>query len=155
MPAAALRLSFDNPAGQLLEHPAGFAVLRHHAGKRQPADLPALIGQLGPLLLRRGWHRFLADTRAMAPLTGAEKAWLLEHWLSPRAVRPARLWAAVLLPGEAIAWLGVVEMVNEAKKSTVACKNFTAEAPAEAYLVGLARPPGLESRTGGYPAATR
>ncbi len=155
MPAATPRLYFDNPAGQILEHPAGYAVLRYRAGKRQPADLPALIGQLGQLLLRRGWHRYLADTRPMAPLTGAEKAWMLAHWLGPQAVRPARLWAAMLLPAEAIAWLGVIEVMNEAKTGAIAYKNFTAETQAEAYLIGLARPPGLEHRTGRHPSPTR
>ena len=54
MPAPIELLCFANAAGEVAAHPAGYAVLRCQPGQRQPAELPALLTELGRLLLNRG-----------------------------------------------------------------------------------------------------
>ena len=49
------RLSLDNAAGQVLEHPAGYVLLIYKPGERTLADLQALITHMARLLQRKGW----------------------------------------------------------------------------------------------------
>jgi len=126
---------FTNAAGQVAAHPAGYAVLRYQPGKRQPAELPALLAALGHLLLRRGWIKFLADNQEMAPLTASEKDWFITQWLGQQVVRPARLVCSLVLPREVVARLSMLEMHAHATKSSITYAAFTDLAQAEAYLL--------------------
>lgn len=126
---------FACPAGQVTAHPAGYAVLRYLPGKRQPTDLPALLTELGRLLLSRGWNKFLADNRAMTPLSGAEKAWFVEHWLGRQVARPACLVSSLVLPHEVVARLSMLEMYALGARGSITYATFTDLAAAEAYLL--------------------
>lgn len=126
---------FTNQAGEVATHAAGYAVLRYAPGKRQPTDLPALLTELGRLLLRRGWTRFLADNREMTPLTAAEKEWFASQWLGQQVARPAALISSLVLPHEVVARLSMLEMYALAAGSGIAYATFTELGPAEAYLM--------------------
>ena len=134
MPAPTESLYFANPAGQVVAHPAGYAVLRYLPGKRQPAKLPALLTELGQLLLRRGWRKFLADNPEMEPLTAAEKDWFVTQWLGQRVARPAHLVGSLVLPHEVVARLSRLEMYAHAAKGSITYAAFTDLASVEAYL---------------------
>lgn len=139
MPVVSESVFFENRAGQVLAHPAGYAVLRYRPARRQPGDLAALLTHLGRLLLAHGWTRFLADNRQMTPFSQAEKEWFVQNWLGlgPQAVpRPAPLQAALVLPAEVIARLSITQMMNEANPASLAYRAFSELAPAEAYLAG-------------------
>ncbi|MGI4869661.1 MAG: hypothetical protein ACRYFX_00630 [Janthinobacterium lividum] len=134
MPAPTELRYFTNPAGQVAAHLDGYAVLRSQPGKRPPAELPALLTELGHLLLRNGWVKFLADNREMTPLTAAEKDWFSTQWLGRRVARPTRLVSSLVLPHEVVARLSLLEMHTHAAKSNITYATFTDLAPAEAYL---------------------
>lgn len=124
----------------MLTHPGGYAILRYHATRRQPNDLATLLTQLGQLLLRRGWYRFLADNRQLTPLNEVEKAWFTTQWLGQGVARPAPLWCALILPTEVVARLSIGQMVQEADPATLHYRTFTETEPAEAYLASLPAP---------------
>lgn len=139
MPFDDLLLYFENAAGQVREHPAGYAVVCYSLGKRQPETFEALGTQVGKLLLARQWHRLLSDQREMTPLSEAEKRWIAEQWLTHRVPRPATLREAVLLPADVFARLSMAQILNQASATagTIALHSFTDEAAAQAYLAGL------------------
>ena len=93
-----LSVVFSNAAGELVEHPAGYGLIRYRAGKRSEGDIAAMLTQAGALLLRRGWTALLSDNRQMAPLTEAEKAWVVAHWQGRQIARPAHVRVAIPAP---------------------------------------------------------
>lgn len=134
---------FENTAGQVLAHPAGYGVLRYRSARRQPTDIADLLSSLGRMLLAHGWNRFLADNRQMTALNEAEKNWFATKWLGQggqHVPRPAPLYGAVVLPTEVIARLAITQMLNEADAATMVYRTFTEEAAATAYLAGLPTP---------------
>ncbi len=143
MPFSHLPLYFENAAGQIREHPAGYAVICYSVGKRQPEAFEALAVQLGRLLLLRGWHRLLSDQRELAPLSDAEKTWITEEWLTGKVLRPAALWEAILIPSDVFARLSVGQIFNQttAAAGTITLQSFTEEAAAHAYLLGVGNKP--------------
>ncbi|MGI4742832.1 MAG: hypothetical protein ACRYG7_47345 [Janthinobacterium lividum] len=143
MPFAPLSLYFENAAGQVREHPAGYAVICYSLGKRQPETFEALAVQLGRLLLLRGWHRLLSDQREMTPLSEAEKTWITDEWLTGKIRRPAALWEAVLVPVDVFARLSVGQILNQttAAAGTITLQSFTEEAAAHAYLLSVSNKP--------------
>lgn len=130
-------IHFENNAGQVLSHPNGYAILYYLPNRRQPNDLARLLTALGQLLLRGGWHRFLADNRQMAPLNEPEKKWFVEHWLGRKVPRPAPLYGAIVLPVEVVARLSISQMLGEANSTTMIYRSFTEQSQAETYLAGL------------------
>lgn len=122
----------------MFEHPQGYAELRYLPNKRPAAALAALLTQLGRLLLRRGWSRFLADNRQMTPFNSAEKEWFVTHWLGHQVERPAPLLGIIILPAEVIARLAVMELVAQAPTSSLRYLTYTDPSAAHDYL---AQPP--------------
>lgn len=140
MPTPSPTVQFENAAGQILAHPAGYAILRYRTGKRQPTDIADLLTNLGRVLLRHNWYRFLADNREMSPLNEAEKAWFTTHWLGQRVPRPAPLWAAIVVPTEVVARLSIAQMTSQANPASIIYRTFTEPGPAENYLLALPAP---------------
>jgi hypothetical protein len=89
-------LYYENAAGQLYQHPAGYAVLHFRAGQRQFLDFTTLLTQLGQLLVEQHWQAVLSDQYQMQAVTIEEKAWLREYWAGRKIQRPARVQVAVL-----------------------------------------------------------
>ena len=92
MSESMLPVVFSKAAGALLEHPAGYALIRDQAGT---------------LLLRRGWHKLFFDTRLVAPLPEAAKAWVVAHWQGCQIARPAHVRVAMPVPLDVFARLAV------------------------------------------------
>lgn len=125
---------FQSEAGLLLPHAAGYAELRYLPGKRAPTALSALLTQLGQLLLERGWTKFLADNRQMAPLTVAEKEWFVSQWLGQRVPRPAPLLGVIVLPLDVFARLSFLEMYAQAPATSIKYRTYTDLTEAQAYI---------------------
>lgn len=136
MLAPALRFYYQNTAGELLEHPDGYAVVRYQATKHAPADLRALLVNLGQLLLRRGWSRYLSDARLMPPLSPDEKLMSRDDWYGGLIQRPAVVRVAVVAAINAISRLGIAEVVQQAGNG-ISYRNFADEASAHTYLQAL------------------
>ncbi|MBO2008796.1 hypothetical protein [Hymenobacter negativus] len=132
--ATGLSVYFENPAGRVLEHPAGYAVFVYAPGKRQFGDLQALLIHTGQLLRRRQWHRLLGDQRRMTPFTEEESKWILEYWLDPANQQPRGLYAAVLLAEDVFARLATTQLINDAKAAALTYHLFDNEIAAAAWL---------------------
>lgn len=132
--AAGLPIYFTNPAGRVLEHPAGYAVFEYAPGRRQLSDLQALLTHTGQLLRRRQWHRLLGDQRRMTPFTEEESKWILEYWLDPANQHPRGLYAAVLLAEDVFARLATTQLINDAKAAALTYHMFDNEPAASAWL---------------------
>lgn len=113
MPTGTLPIYFTNPAGQILEHPNRYAIVRYHPGPRQETDLHALLTHLGHMPVARGWNRVIGDTRQMLPFSESEKTWIDENWGSRHLMRPAHLWVAMLQPTDVFAHLAVGEVQSK------------------------------------------
>jgi len=134
MPTSIQPVYFENAVGRITEHAAGYALIRYHALKREPAELRALLTHLGNLLLRRNWQRILADMRTMEPLSTPEKILLMEEWYGGHIPRPERLCTAYVLADNALTRLAIYELQQEARKHH--CSDaFTTLEEAHAFLL--------------------
>ena len=131
---AGLSIYFENPAGRVLEHPAGHAVFVYAPGKRQLSDLQALLIHTGQLLRRRQWHRLLGDQRRMTAFTEEESAWIVGYWLDPANQQPQGLYAAIVLAEDVFARLSTAQLINDAKASALTYHFFDNEPEAAAWL---------------------
>jgi hypothetical protein len=131
-------LYFENAAGRLLEHPDQYVIFQYHPGKREFADLQALLTHTGILLRRNNWHKLLGDQRQMAPFTEQERAWIVEYWLDARLQRPGGIYGAVLLAHDVFARLSMNQVMHDAQASSLTYRLFEDEAEAAAWLRGLA-----------------
>jgi hypothetical protein len=134
MPLLASALHFENAAGQVSTHPAGYVLLTYKPGPRTLPDLQALITRIGLLLLRNGWHRILGDQRLMAPLSLEENAWLVEFWQAYTQQRPGRIYVAVVHPQDVFARLAVSQLRQNIGVADLAYRSFADEASAIAWL---------------------
>ena len=126
---------FQNPAGQLIECPAGqYLVVAYVAEPRRLADLQNLLGYAKQQLARRGWHKMLADQRSMAPFTPEEKDWVTDYWLSMGHRRVQALFGAVLLPTHVFARLTETQARNEGQAAAMTYRFFGDEATALGWL---------------------
>lgn len=137
MPFSTLPLYFENAAGQVREHPAGYGVICYTAGKREPGTFEELGTRLGQLLLARRWNRFLSDQRLLAPLTETEKAWTTDHWVNQATLRPAHLREAILTAGDVFTRLSLAQILNQAATTAGGITLKYCEDPeaAQAYLL--------------------
>ncbi|GGG32295.1 hypothetical protein [Hymenobacter glacieicola] len=126
---------FENAAGRLAAHPAGFAVVTWHKGLRRLDDFKALLTHLDQLLRLRRWSRLLADQRELTPFTEAERTWVVTEWL-PQAVGngPYR-YAAVLLPLDVFARLASKSVLSESQEKFLAYQFCETEAEASRWLL--------------------
>ena len=136
MPEFVLPVIFSNAAGELFEHPAGYALIRYQAGKRPAGAVAAMLTQTGALLLRRGWAKLLSDTRLMVSLTEEEKAWIVANWQGRQIARPLHVRVAILLPLDVFARLAVGQVQGGVTPGNIHYRNFSEVAEAHAFLVG-------------------
>jgi hypothetical protein len=135
MPESVLPVVFSNAAGELFEHPAGYALIRYHAGKRPAGAVAAMLTQAGALLLRRGWVKLLSDTRLMVSLTEEEKAWIGANWQGRQIARPGHVRVAILLPLDVFARLAVGQVQGGVAPGNIQYRNFSEAPEAHAFLV--------------------
>jgi hypothetical protein len=137
MPLSGLSVYFENAAGRLLEHPAGYVYFQYHPGKRNFLDLQALLTHTSILLHRKKWYKILGDQRLMSPFTEEERAWIVEHWLSHDPQRPGGIYAAVVVANDVFARLAASQVQHEAKTSVLTYRLFEHDADAAAWLQQL------------------
>ncbi|NML64843.1 hypothetical protein HHL22_06455 [Hymenobacter sp. RP-2-7] len=138
MPFTSLPLYFENTAGYVREHPAGYGVICYGAGKREAGSFVELGTRLGQLLVARRWTRFISDQRLLAPLSEAEKSWVTEYWIGQRVPRPAHLIEAILLASDVFTRLSLAQILNQSSSAigSLTIQRFESEAAAHAWLLG-------------------
>lgn len=124
---------FTNAVGTLEAHPQGYAIVRYHAVLVEIPALQELLTHLGQLLLRRGWHKVLVDSRALAVFRQDVKDWVRANWIAPVIARPPDLVLATLLPANVFTRLALMEL-QLGTSSGNQNRNFADEAAAHAYL---------------------
>jgi hypothetical protein len=124
---------FTNEVGTIEEHPQGYAIVRYHPVTIAIPALQELLTHLGQLLLRRGWHKVLVDSRALAVFRPEVKEWARANWIAPVITRPADLVLATLLPDNVFGRLAMTEL-QLGSTSGNQNLNFANEADAHAYL---------------------
>jgi hypothetical protein len=134
MPFSALRVYFDNPAGRVLEHPDGYAVIQYHPGPRVLFELQAFLQHTGQLLHRRGWHKLLSDHRAMAPFSAAKRAWILDYWLTRQTAGGTAIVGAGVYPPEHLAQLPAAQRDQPAHLPGITYRLFATPEAAAAWL---------------------
>ena len=92
-----MRLYFENPVGRVLEHPDGYALVQYTGGNRDFATFQAFLTHTGQLLRRQGWHKLVADHRAMQPFSDQERNWLQHHLLASNFGEGNTLYGAILV----------------------------------------------------------
>jgi hypothetical protein len=130
---ASLPIYFENAAAILREHPDGYAVFKYKSGKREFADLQAVLTHLDNLLRLRNWYRILGDQRLMTPFTEQENSWIVTYWLNATRQRPGGIYAAVLLANDVFARLAATQLRHE-NKAALTYHLFEHEAEATAWL---------------------
>ncbi len=128
------RLTFENAAGQVLEHPAKYALLRYKPGPRTLPDLQALITHIGLLLQRKGWYCILGDQGLMAPFTPEQSAWLVAYWEGYTTRYSGRVYAAVVLAHDVFARLAVSQLRQDIAVAELTYRQFPDLSAAAAWL---------------------
>jgi hypothetical protein len=133
MHTSAISTVFTNAVGTIEEHPQGYAIVRYHPGTAEIPALHELLTHLGQLLLQRGWHKVLVDSRALAVFRQEVKDWGRANWIAPVIARPPELVLATLLPDNVFGRLAMTEL-QLGSTSGNQNLNFANEADAHAYL---------------------
>jgi hypothetical protein len=133
MLSSSISTIFSNAVGTLQVHPQGYAIVRYHPGTVEIPALQELLTRLGQLLLQRGWHKVLVDTRALTVFRPEVKEWTRANWIAPVIARPAHLVLATLLPNDVFGRLTMTEL-QLGSSSGNQNLNFADEAAAHAYL---------------------
>jgi hypothetical protein len=138
MPLFASALHFENAAGQVSAHPAGYVLLTYKPGPRTFTDLQALLSHTGILLRRNNWHKLVGDQRLMAPFTEEERKWIVEFWLASPQQRVGGLYGAIIVAHDVFARLSMSQVMHEAQASSLTYRLFEDLALADAWLRELA-----------------
>jgi hypothetical protein len=126
-------LYFENVIGRLYAHPDGYAVLRYHANPRSLLDVHEALIQVGRLLQRHGWHKFLSDQRQLLPFTEHEQALILDYWQA-RHFTMGPTTGAVLPSADVLAYRSFTHIWEQAR-GALRYRLFDDEAGAAAWLV--------------------
>ncbi|MGI4833523.1 MAG: hypothetical protein ACRYFK_08695 [Janthinobacterium lividum] len=139
MPSISLPLYFENAAGHVREHPAGYGIINYNAGKRAAGSFVELGTQMGQLLVARRWARFLSDQRLLAPLSETEKTWVTDFWIGQQVPRPAHLAEAILLASDVFTRLSLAQILNQSSSAigSLTIQRFESESTAHAWLLAL------------------
>lgn len=127
------QLYFENAIGRLYAHPAGYALLRYHAGTRSLLDVQEFLVHTGRLLQRHRWHKLLSDQRQLTPFTETEQALILDFWQARRFLLGATLGA--VLPSPDPATLASFTHIWEQACGALRYRLFDDEAQAASWLV--------------------
>jgi hypothetical protein len=84
-PRAQDTLYFENQAGHLYYHPAGFVRLAWATGRLPVAVIQVFYEQVLELLISTDCRRLLSEHGLRAPLPQQAQQWLTDNWI-PRAI---------------------------------------------------------------------
>ncbi|TGD80275.1 hypothetical protein [Hymenobacter wooponensis] len=135
---AGLPIYYENPIGRLYEHPDGYAIVDYKAGPRQLSTYQAFLNHLENLLKSRGWNKMLANQRLLSPFTDEERVWIREQWLVVSHALQREMIAAVLLPDDVFARLGMNQLMHEAREGALVYRVFNSAQEAAAWLLKVA-----------------
>ena len=125
---------YQNAIGRLYDHPDGYVVVDYNAGSRQKGDYVAFLQHLEHLLHLRGSNKMLANQRLMAPFTEEERTWIRGQWLTVSHALQREMIAAVLLPDDVFARLGVSSLMQDAREGALIYRIFNDAQAAAAWL---------------------
>lgn len=126
-------LYFENAMGRLYAHRAGYALLRYQANPRSLLDVHDALIQVGRLLQRRGWHKFLSDQRQLLPFTETEQALILDYWQA-RHLTMGPVIGAVLPSPDSATYRSFTHIWDEAH-GALRYRLFEDEAEAATWLI--------------------
>ncbi|MBG8555988.1 hypothetical protein [Hymenobacter guriensis] len=129
-----LALYYENPIGRLYEHPDGYVVIDYNAGDRVMSEYRAFLTHLENLLKLRGWNKMLANQRLLTPFTDEERTWIREQWLQVSHAVQREMLAAVLLPNDVFARLGMTSLMQDAREGALRYRVFNDAQAAAAWL---------------------
>ncbi|KUG08067.1 hypothetical protein ASU33_07645 [Solirubrum puertoriconensis] len=116
------------------EHPH-YVRLEYFAGKRQLAELQALLGHVTRALAKHGTGKLLVDQRLMTPFSPEEQVFVLEDWLPRANAEGGYRWGAVLQAHNVFARLATALVVTQMQGKPMTYQYFTDENAAVAWLV--------------------
>jgi hypothetical protein len=135
-PRASETLYFQNAAGKLFYHPAGYVRMAWSA-ERLPLDvLQAYYEQALKLLRTLGAHKILSDHGGRAPLLAAAQVWLTEDWI-PRAIREVGFNYCAIVDGMDPMHRLSTQSVVSAAPAALTFKRYASVADAEAWLKNM------------------
>ncbi|SNC77698.1 hypothetical protein SAMN06265337_4299 [Hymenobacter gelipurpurascens] len=129
-----LPIYYQNSIGRLYEDPGGYVIVDYNAGSRLKTDYTAFLQHLENLLKRRGWNKMLANQRLMAPFTEEEGLWIRGQWLTVSHALQREMVAAVLLPDDVFARLGMNSLMHEAREGALVYRIFNDAQAAAVWL---------------------
>jgi hypothetical protein len=129
-------LYFQNLAGKIYHHPAGFARLAWSAERTSIETVKTFYEQALALLLNSGARKILSDHGSRPPLSGLAQQWLTEDWM-PRAIGQACARHCAFVEGtNALHRLAAQSVMNSSPAGLVFQRFATIEA-AEAWLTSV------------------
>ena len=134
LPRAQETLFFQNAAGKLFHHPAGFVRMAWNADRLPAEVIKAYYEQALTLMLTTGADKILSHHGQRAPLPGPVQQWLTENWI-PRAISQARAYYCAIVEGaDPMHRLSTQSVVSAAPVGMV-FKRFSALDEAERWLL--------------------
>lgn len=129
-----LRLYFENRAGRVSDHSAGYARLTYYSIARTSDELRALLGHVTRLLAQRPHGRLLVDQRLMQPFSLVEQQ-VVQQWL-PQAVAEGRYRSgAILQAHDVFARLATGTATAPARDLNLTYRHFDDEPAAVDWLL--------------------
>ncbi len=129
-------LYFENQAGKLYYHPAGFVRLAWAAGRLSVATIQAYYEQVLELLISTDCRRVLSEHGQRAPLPLEAQRWLTEDWI-PRAIARSHTRHCAIVEGaDPMHRLSTQSVVSTAPTGFI-FKRFEAASEAEQWLLAV------------------
>ena len=127
---------FENAAGTLARHPAGYLRLNFAPGLWQVAELAELLLLGEELMVAHGWRYVLTDARQLDVFTLEVMHWLRYEWLMRGNSRPSNIIKAVVVP-ISFAACEAIGLLREHAPALTRYTYFGTETDAHNYLVSL------------------
>jgi hypothetical protein len=134
MPRAQETLYFQNAAGKVFHHAAGFVRMAWSADRLPAAAIETYYEQALKLMLTTGTHKILSHHGQRAPLPGSVQQWLTENWI-PRAISQARAYHCAIVEGADPMHRLSTQSVVSAAPAGMQFKRFATLEAAESWLL--------------------
>jgi hypothetical protein len=128
-------LFFDNPAGRIWHHPAGFVRLEWHRAPGSETHVRALYQAASEALLQFGITRIMSDHRHMPPLSPALQRWLADVWVPETMQATGYSRGAVIQAFNLFNRMATNQIVSQLAGLPLAVAYFDNEPEAERWLL--------------------
>ena len=136
LPRASETAYFQNAAGKLFYHPAGYVRMAWSAERVSLEVLQAYYEQALKLMLTLGAHKVLSDHGQRAPLVAAAQTWLTQTWI-PKAIAQAGFSYCAIVDGVDPLHRLSTQSVVSAAPSAVTFRRCNTVDEADAWLRGV------------------